>query len=592
MDIRSEILDFINRNETTGALLLTGPWGCGKSYLVKDIAREQNEKKKAALAVISLFGVDSIDAINKRVKDEYTAFLLGSLGKTAKKLSKAVGTVAKDGMSIASLAANGIPRLSAASQGVSAVMTYDLFSFINVKNTIRNGNNERRFVIAFDDLERNSIPPKDLLGAINEYVENKQIKVIIIADQDKIAGDEYKEYKEKLISRTIKMTADYGVMIDGIIGKYCETSKGYRDFLTDNQSQLKQVFIESKSNNLRTLKSAIADFERFYDAWKETGIATDNMKWALYSFTAEMFTSKIPPKEEPAENRRSSWLVFDRKDEQYTDKGKNKSSFSAFSVWLHSGIWNKDAFVKELKDKYAESDDNPLERFLHYDFWCLEQRDIDEGIPVALTLAYEGRLTSTDLISLIGKVYYLQSFSIELPCAVDYEKIEAGYRGRIIKLKTGEVTEPKRHTFVTRDQIDPQAYELYKLIEKQDDVMVAWENRKAFMDYLSGVSSRFGLNGLYIEEFDDELFDFFKERYSQANNADKGDYARTLLGLVFDFSTYSSEENIARTIHNFEDLSAWVSSLRCNDAITTLINKSFADRINQQDIMNRHKEKE
>ena len=46
MDIRSEILDYINRNETTGALLLTGPWGCGKSYLVKDIAREQNEKRK------------------------------------------------------------------------------------------------------------------------------------------------------------------------------------------------------------------------------------------------------------------------------------------------------------------------------------------------------------------------------------------------------------------------------------------------------------------------------------------------------------------------------------------------------------------
>ena len=62
--------------------------------------------------------------------------------------------------------------------------------------------------------------------------------------------------------------------------------------------------------------------------------------------------------------------------------------------------------------------------------------------------------------------------------------------------------------------------------------MVAWEHRKAFMDYLSGESSRFGLNGLYIEEFDDELFDFFKERYSQANNADKGSYARTLLGLV------------------------------------------------------------
>lgn len=592
MDIRSEILDYINRNETTGALLLTGPWGCGKSYLVKDIAQEQNDKKKAAVAVISLFGLDSVDAINKRVKDEYVGFLLGVVGKTAKKISKAVGTVSKDGMSVASIAADGNPGLSAAAQGLSAVMTYDLFSFISVKNSIGTGNKERKFIIVFDDLERNNISTKDLLGAINEYIENKQIKVIIVADQDKIAGDEYKEYKEKLISRTIKMTADYSVMIDGIIDKYCETSKGYRDFLTDNQSQLKQVFIESNSNNLRTLKSAIADFERFYDAWKETGISTDNMKWALYTFAAEVFASKVPPKEEPAENRRNSWFVFDRKDEQYTDKGKNKSSFSAFGTWLHSGIWDKDAFVREVKEKYAESDDNPLERFLYYNFWSLEQRDIDEGIPAALTLAYEGRLTSTDLISLIVKVHYLQSYSIELPCVVDYEKIEAGYRSRINKLKTGEVTEPKRHTFATRDQIGPQAYELYKLIERVNYVMAAWENRKTFIGYLSGESSRLGLKGLYLEEFDDELLAVFKARYSQANNADKEDYASTLLGLVFDFNTYSSEENISKTIHSFEDLSDWLNSSPCNDAITTLINKSFAEKIAQQEIMSRYKEKE
>ena len=592
MDIRSEILDYINRNETTGALLLTGSWGCGKSYLVKDIAREQNDKKKAAVAVISLFGLDSVDAINKRVKDEYIGFLLGVVGKTAKKISKAVGTVSKDGMSVASIAADGNPGLSAAAQGLSAVMTYDFFSLISVKNSLGSGNKERKFIIVFDDLERNNIPKKDLLGAINEYVENKQIKVIIVADQDKIAGNEYKEYKEKLISRTIKMTADYSVMIDGIIDKYCETSKGYREFLTDHKSQLKQVFIESKSNNLRTLKSAIADFERFYDAWKETEISTDNMKWALYTFAAEVFASKVPPKEEPAENRRNSWFVLDRKDEQYTDKGKNKSSFSAFGTWLHSGIWNKDAFVRELKEKYAESDDNPLERFLYYNFWSLEQRDIDEGIPAALTLAYEGRLTSTDLISLIVKVYYLQSFSIELPCVVDYEKIEAGYRSRIIQLKNGEVSEPKRHTFATRDQIDPQAYELYKLIERLDDVMAAWENRKTFIAYLSGESSRLGLKGLYLEEFDDELLAVFKARYSQANNADKEDYASTLLGLVFDFNTYSSEENISKTIHSFEDLSDWLNSSPCNDAITTLINKSFAEKIAQQEIMSRYKEKE
>ena len=81
MDIQGEILDYINRNETTGALLLTGKWGCGKSYLVKEIAEDQEKDKKAAMAIVSLFGLDSIAAINKSVKDKYLGFQLGALDK-------------------------------------------------------------------------------------------------------------------------------------------------------------------------------------------------------------------------------------------------------------------------------------------------------------------------------------------------------------------------------------------------------------------------------------------------------------------------------------------------------------------------------
>lgn len=97
MNIESEILDYINCNENTGALLLTGPWGCGKSYLMKQIAKDLNQEKAAAIAVISLFGLDSISAINKRVKDEYISLKLGTLGKSARKLSKKLAILVKDG---------------------------------------------------------------------------------------------------------------------------------------------------------------------------------------------------------------------------------------------------------------------------------------------------------------------------------------------------------------------------------------------------------------------------------------------------------------------------------------------------------------
>ena len=61
--------------------MLTGKWGCGKSYLVKKIAEDQEKEKKAAMAIVSLFGLDSIAAINKSVKDKYLGFQLGALYK-------------------------------------------------------------------------------------------------------------------------------------------------------------------------------------------------------------------------------------------------------------------------------------------------------------------------------------------------------------------------------------------------------------------------------------------------------------------------------------------------------------------------------
>lgn len=587
MDIRAEILDYMTRKELTGALLLTGQWGCGKSYLMKAIAKELNESKSAAVAVISLFGLDSIAAINKRVKDEYTGFLLGTLGKTAKKVSKALTTVAKDGMAVASVASGGAPGLSAASQGLSSVMTYDILGFIDVKNTVGKDEKARQFIIVFDDLERNNIPKKDLLGAINEYVENKNIKAIIVADQDKINGDEYKEYKEKLISRTIRMSADYEALIDSIIDNYSETTENYKSFLVENSVLLKQVFNESKSNNLRTLRVALADFERIFAAWIEAGIPTENMKWALYTFAAEVFISKSPKKEEPVQNKKNASFYFEKKEDPYTNKGKNRSSFSSFNQWIYSGVWDKEHFVDELKDRYAESEDTPVERFLYYSFWSLQQKDIDEGLPEAVNLAYEGALSRENLIALLTKAHYLKACSISLPCEIDYSKIEAGLKKRINLIKTGAITEPKCHTFATNDQLDLEAQNLYEQIEKVEDKMDAWDHRSIFIDYLHEQNSGFrkSVRGLYMEELDDDLLTLFEEVYSHADNYDKREYATALLGLVFDFDTYSSKDNIVKTRQNFLRLVDWLEKLPNEDSITTLINKSFVEHIQASAIM-------
>lgn len=578
MNIKEEVLDYITCNEITGALLLTGPWGCGKSYLIKKIARELNENKQAAVAVISLFGLDSVSAINKRVKDEYTSFKLGSMGRSIKKISKRVKVLAKDSLVVAETAASGNVALSAASKGVSSLLSYDILEFLEIQNTIGKKGNERKFVIVFDDLERSNLPHKDLLGTINEFVENKQVKTIIVADENKITNKEetdtgYKEYKEKLISRTVHMTTDYDQLIETIVETYPEKSNGYRDFLNENCNLLKLVFFESKSHNIRTLKCILADFERVYAAWQEAGVEIDNMKWALYTFGAEMFMSKEPLQTEHQQNDDSSF--FHQKKEQHKYKSQHKSNFWSLRNWIYKGEWGKDEFIVELQDKYDVKEETPIYRFLKYHLLDLQQQDLEKGLPEAVTLACAGKLSRDELISLLAKIHALKVNSINLPCSIDYHLMEEGLKNRLENIKKGEITEPKPHTFVKEDDIDEGAFALLQMINTLEYKIIAAKNRKLYFDFLDGNESipEYSLQGYCYDEFDDEWLKKFQLKYFNACNSDKRSYASSLLSLTFTDQKYSDEEHIKKTKDNFRKLIDWLESIKGNDDITNLINK-------------------
>ena len=154
------------------------------------------------------------------------------------------------------------------------------------------------------------------------------------------------------------------------------------------------------------------------------------------------------------------------------------------------------------------------------------------------------------------KVHYLRSSSIDLPCEIDYVKMESGFKHRMKGIRDGIITEPQRRTFSEKQQLDPEAYQLYGLIEKLDDKIDAWKNRTRFIAYLQGDStiSRHSIKGLYLEEFDEELLSTFEECYAAADNSDKRDYASLLLSMTYDFDTYSSKDNIVATRNSFKNL--------------------------------------
>ena len=230
MNTETEILEFLKVKENTGALLLTGKWGCGKSYLIKKLAEKLNTKtSKYHISIISLFGIDSISMLNRCVKEAYLAASSGVFTKTVRKAAQSVGKLIKSGAEVAS----AVDPTSAVSvgiaKGIGNAMTLNVFDYMPVKNEFGCGKKKKGFVLVFDDLERCKINIVDLLGAINEYSENKKIKILIIADEEKILDSndkkDYPDFKEKTIFQTIKLESNYDEIIDNIISQYQETEK-------------------------------------------------------------------------------------------------------------------------------------------------------------------------------------------------------------------------------------------------------------------------------------------------------------------------------------------------------------------------------
>lgn len=66
MSTLNELIYYCSEENPLGAVLLTGEWGCGKTYLIENQLAEAL-KATHLIVRVSLFGVNSIDALNDAV---------------------------------------------------------------------------------------------------------------------------------------------------------------------------------------------------------------------------------------------------------------------------------------------------------------------------------------------------------------------------------------------------------------------------------------------------------------------------------------------------------------------------------------------
>lgn len=306
-EAREELINYIYNTKINYALLLSGTWGCGKTFFIKEFIKElkqKNELSKINVIYISLYGMHDIAEIKNKI------VLCSIKNEKVKKIIPYLNI--------------GLSTISDIASSIISVKNGDekIKNIINMLYKIDN------LVIFIDDIERCDIDINSILGYINELVEHNNVKAILIADEEKIgrinfnrnvelkyilgllnssqfkksSGDNnnlnakttskeelisnaneifsediiYNEIKEKLIGRVICYKANINLVYDKFVDKIIDNK-----FAKDTAINNKKLFLEkleiNNYHNLRTIQFILSSFNRLVNETLDL-VNLDNIK--------------------------------------------------------------------------------------------------------------------------------------------------------------------------------------------------------------------------------------------------------------------------------------------------------------------------
>ena len=561
-----EIENYIEEQDQNGALLVTGKWGSGKTYLIRQIEKKLNQEPKYLMAVVSLFGIEDTNTLSKKVKE--TVAYAQTFNK-AEKSGK--GHIAK-GVNIAKqlsekAAAFGelfdFGKIKKIAKSANMLLSIDIHDFLPIEKEVycivagEEQPVKKKLVLVFDDFERCKIGVIDLLGIINTYVEDKRIKTIVIASEDNIEDEEnYKTFKEKVVERTVKLDVEYRRIQQEMIEDYKTETSEYKEFLKKESPKLFQVFEESGSRNLRTFKSCLIDFERVYGLWHSLKLPTDGMGEALYVFVAYLFEVKGGNYKKMDEYDEYHFNFLEEKAEdkkrnpprwQTTQDGEN-SKYKRYNAqyriqplirWMIEGEWNEQRIKAALNQRFSVKETAPEREVLDKAFWELSQEIIDRGLPQVLQQAYDGKLTTDDYVALLGRLDDFRKIGVPIQCDVDDARLLQGFHNRKAKIIKGDICEERGHRRLMRDEgetkLTPQEQSLNEEIEKLQDQWPYLMNEIFFIDYLKNPTYERGLaaKSKILVCFNDELLAAFLSAYKKANISEQQEMLTILKEISF-----------------------------------------------------------
>lgn len=260
------IKHYIEKDKTNSAILLTAPWGAGKSFYIQNelipfLSKEENGGYKCI--VVSLFGLNDLNEVSKALYMESRLKLFANDSEktaTGKFIAK---TIIK---------------------GVTSFLGVDLSKTDEEMQILYESVDLSGKLIIIEDLERSGIDIVEILGFVNNLVEQDKVKVLLVANEDELINYEsdnvdtqenpntnnyygsihnrdvreytvsskrYLTVKEKTVSDTILFEANYSCAVQEIMQVFNRTF--FSVFCEESAVEEIVLFLKSHSiSNLRT----------------------------------------------------------------------------------------------------------------------------------------------------------------------------------------------------------------------------------------------------------------------------------------------------------------------------------------------------
>lgn len=365
-EYNSYIKNYLENDKTQSAIMLTAPWGTGKSYYIRNDLSRFLEENKLSYAIVSAYGLSSIADINKEL---FLEIKFQKTKKQCKWLATFGKTIATGAMGIGKTLLKNIAHIDI-DFDLSEPNYKKLYDLVNLKDKL----------IIFEDIERSSVDIIEFLGYVNSLVEQDGVKVLLVANEQeflKTTGSdsqlsnqrdknkepsytprsiEYLRKKEKTISDTIIYETDKKEALRSIIKLFFADNLSETLITEENIVDIINVMSVVKSDNLRAVMFACqktSDIIKIYDGELD------------YNFVRFLLCSIIAYSCRIKSGKNTKW-----KNDEISPSELGTATFPLYRVcydYINSQRLNSiklaDAQKSYLRQKKFESDKNEFNKY-------------------------------------------------------------------------------------------------------------------------------------------------------------------------------------------------------------------------------------